>query len=68
MAAETEPVNNGTVSELETSRPESSQFGKVFNRLYEVPAVNVICTRVSGAYVCTRNSINPFSWALLQLS
>lgn len=59
MAAETEPANNGTVSEVATSRPESSQFGKVFNRLYEVPAVNVVCTKVSGLYVCTRNSIKP---------
>ncbi|XP_074626393.1 uncharacterized protein LOC141884492 isoform X2 [Acropora palmata] len=59
MAAETEPANNGTVSEVATSRPESSQFGKVFNRLYEVPAVNVVCTKVSGLYVCTRNSVKP---------
>ena len=59
MAAETKSAQNETVSEAEASSYESSQFGKVFNRLYEIPAVNVVCTKVSGAYVSTRDSIKP---------
>ncbi|XP_068739709.1 nucleolar protein 58-like isoform X2 [Montipora capricornis] len=58
MAAETEP-EGGTVAKTETS---SLHFGKVLNRLYEVPVVNTVCKRVSGAYRCTRDSIKPIQF------